>query len=401
MFVIMKIAIVKIFGLIGTYLRNGKEEKGISLVDVIAQMKGQSIFDKILIEIDSPGGDPDLAFQATEYLKSFKKPIDTLINGQCASSATIFALAGEKRMIVGGISDFFVHNPSLILNNFSGDADALNRLSDHIRQDEDKMAKYYAKATGLSVDGVYPLMKSETSLTPEEALTLGFVTNIITPEEAKAMSVTVSEKKNLQPIAFYQSKNKSQNPIDMSDTKKIQSTLDLILTKLNLKKAASADKKALDWKTTDATPIEVTFETEAEVPAVDDVATVGGDAAPDGTYNFENGVVVVITGGKVASVTEAAAETEAVKKLTLTVAALTKENGILKAAALAKEAQFTSLEKQVALIGKTIMASDFKIPKGGFDGNKGDEEEEKPRNDFFAKKKAEMIARKKAPAKKA
>lgn len=396
----MKIATVNIIGVIGSYSFMRDNEKSVQLVDVVAQMKGQDDAEKILLVIDSPGGDPDIAFEIVDYIQSFKKPIETLISGQCASAATIIQLCGVARLVIAG-REYFVHNPSLL--NVTGDADTLQFASEYIRESEDKMAKYYSKVTGIPVDGIYPLMKRETSLSDVEALKLGFVTKIITEEEAKALSVSISEKTAYQPIAFLSTKHKPLNQNDMSEIKSLKSSVDKILAHLKLKKSATADKKALDWKTTDANHLEVHFETEAEMPEVGTAVTIDGEAAPDGTYAFENGVSVTVKDGLVSAVSEPneegegeGADSEAVATLKTEIEALKKENKKLKDVEEQSKKDFKELSDKVALISQAVIVGDVKLKKQGFVSNKGDEgNDDEPRNDYFAKKKQQMLERKK------
>ena len=48
------------------------------------------------------------------------------------------------------------------------------------------MVEFYSKSTGTEKEAIYPLMRNETYLTPEQAVNLGFATEIRKPMKAVA-----------------------------------------------------------------------------------------------------------------------------------------------------------------------------------------------------------------------
>ena len=183
---------IRITGTIGTYAdETGKTIKGVELVDVISQIEAAKGENEIDIIINSPGGLVDVGYSIYDYLTSLKKQgktITTVINGMCASIATIIALAGDKRKIVKG-SKFLIHNP--YVNNVTGDSDQMREYAESLDKVESGLAKFYSKITGIGESAINLLMKEDQEITAEKALELKFVTEIIdgTLEEIKNLSI--------------------------------------------------------------------------------------------------------------------------------------------------------------------------------------------------------------------
>ena len=171
---------IRITGTIGTYAdETGKTIKGVELVDVISQIEAAKGENEIDIIINSPGGLVDVGYSIYDYLTSLKKQgktITTVINGMCASIATIIALAGDKRKIVKG-SKFLIHNP--YVNNVTGDSDQMREYAESLDKVESGLAKFYSKITGIGESAINLLMKEDQEITAEKALELKFVTEII------------------------------------------------------------------------------------------------------------------------------------------------------------------------------------------------------------------------------
>lgn len=388
---IMKRKVINISGLIGSMENpDGSIEKGVELTDVIAQVK-KAEGEGLEVVIDSPGGNPDVAFSIADYLESVDANFVSIIKNLCGSAATVISLRAkpENRKMLAG-SRFFIHNPSLIY--VSGDADALARMSDYIRTEEDKFAKYYSKNTGLELEAVYPLMKRETEMTADEAKTLGFIIEILPA---------------LKPIAFV-TKPQNQNPIFMKELKDLKDLVSALAVKVGLKSATEIVKKkialvcqfiALDLTTKDG--VNVVVETESSTPMVGDKVTVDGQPAPDGKYSFAPGVLVVAGGVITEVLPPDNADSEEVAALKKSIGDLTVENLALKSESETNKVAVSDLTKKVGEISKLIV-SGYKPPRANAIRNKGGEDGEgaPAGSDYFQKRKAEIAARKKAESEK-
>jgi len=67
----------------------------------------------IMVLINSPGGSPDAGFAIYDLLRFMRPPIQTVVNGICASAGILIQLAAEKnRRFTLPESRFMIHQPS-------------------------------------------------------------------------------------------------------------------------------------------------------------------------------------------------------------------------------------------------------------------------------------------------
>lgn len=94
-------AVIEIDGIIGGYewtKEDGWQEKNTGSA-IRKQLKDLGDVKNIDVLITSLGGNVDFAFQIHDALKDHPAKVTTIINGFCASAATIIALAGDVRKI--------------------------------------------------------------------------------------------------------------------------------------------------------------------------------------------------------------------------------------------------------------------------------------------------------------
>ncbi len=270
---------VYIKGQIGDSLDSeGNTVKGVQLKDVVLQVEANKEAEAFKIHINSPGGSVNIGREIANYISKLDN-VTTIAETLCGSIATEIHLAVpvENRKIVEG-TEYFIHNP--LLQGFTGNADELADASAQVKVFEKEMVSMYVKQTTADKAAIEGLMKAETSLTGEEAETLGFVSEII---PATALKV----------VAFYDKpKKKKENTknIDMTDIKKtiadgfLALKVELGITKKPEVKAAmiATDKGELSW------------EGESALPAVGDVVSVDGEATGEGDYVTDDGTVISV-----------------------------------------------------------------------------------------------------------
>jgi len=147
----------------------------VSLKDVINQINENKSANKLIVHIHSPGGDVNEGFAIHDALVSSGKEVITIIEGLCASIATVVALAGERRLMTEN-SEFMIHNPWAF---GIGDSEDLKKQSEHLAKTENKLAEFYSKRTNLKVEQLLDYMHNETFFSAKEAQDFGFVTEII------------------------------------------------------------------------------------------------------------------------------------------------------------------------------------------------------------------------------
>lgn len=289
----MKQGHIQIFGdIINFQAEDISQMGGVSLKDVAQQIKDNAGADELIVHIHSPGGEVMEGFAIHDALVGSGKKITTSIEGQCASIATVIALAGTTRHITKN-SEFMIHNP---WGFAGGDAEELQKYTDQVKAYEEKILNFYVDKTGADKDTIKSMMDKETQMTPEEALELKFVTDVV--EQVKAFA-KISPIKNTDKTMFEELKKQ------IADLKKD------IKASLNI-------KSQLNLSTSDGKKLEI--DTDKTEPEVGNVVNIDGKAAPDGDYKMPDGRTIVVASGKISEVK--AAEEPANKDLDEVKAAL-------------------------------------------------------------------------------
>lgn len=199
---------VEIYGTIGeSWWDEGVTFKGVSdqLKDIAAGTK------KVLVKINSYGGDVNDALAIYEMLHSMGDRVTTECVGFCASAATIIAMAGHvRRMSSYGL--FLVHKCS---SGVWGNENDMEAELEAQRKINDRIVTLYQDVTGTDRAKLEDLMNEDNGngiwLNVDEAIEYGFIT--------EAMPDT---KEDIRKKAFYENMFKKlfNNHKKLSDMKK-------------------------------------------------------------------------------------------------------------------------------------------------------------------------------------
>lgn len=130
---------------------------------------------EIIVHINSGGGDVFAANVIYNLLRDHGAKIVTVIDGLCASAATIIALAGDEIKMPRN-SFFMIHNPAMAL---FGESEDLRKAAELLDKVKNTIMQNYIDKTGLSEEEVSQMMNDTTWLTAEEAHEKGFIDEII------------------------------------------------------------------------------------------------------------------------------------------------------------------------------------------------------------------------------
>lgn len=252
---------VNIQGVIG----NGEGE--VNLISVIEQVQKENE-QIIIVNIDSIGGDLDVGFSIYNYLLKLPHKVITTCINNCASAASIVFLAGDER-IAG--CPIMIHNP--YFDGISGDKATLMAAADCIGEYEKNLEKAYSERTKLDSETLSMLMDSETYLSPNQAVSLGFAT--------QSKPTALARINNL---------NINKNVIQMSK-KTIGETLREALgmkPKANENTTKSEKPKAYAMELTTADGGTLTVDREEGEPQV------GDKANPNGSHTMPDGSIIVV-----------------------------------------------------------------------------------------------------------
>lgn len=277
---------------------SAKDEAGkVSLYSIKDQMDKSGTNKDILIHISSRGGSYLGGFTIYDFLTTCGKNIDTIVDGQCGSIATVVALAGKERFRTEN-AQYLIHNPSLPPSALSGyTADDYQEALLEIRDAENSLINFYSERTGSDKELISAIMKKDANMPPDQSLELKFVTSIIQTVNPESQVLTLIDfKKEGKPMSKY---------------KEILAALTNLVNVVKRSEIkASVSVSSTEGKT-------LVIETDAE-PKVGDMCTVDGAPAPDGTYTAPDRTVYTVSGGTIASITPLADVTAIVDKEAIT-----------------------------------------------------------------------------------
>lgn len=278
----------------------GAPEPGICASDdFLEAIKVLKSGDVLNIDVDTDGGSCDAGIRIYNACKDLRRnniTVNTFNRGKQHSIGNIVMLGGEKREAYPS-SIGVVHLPYIPSEAFWGEAglnaNDLEFLASDLRREEDRILNIYATETGQPIESLRSLMHEERNLSAEELKQYNFVTNIV------AGTATVAQ--NRKAFAYVNLKSKT-NQMSLSEIKKEQSTMKALLEKLNKVVTKLVKPVNLDFTGQGGEMLHVVRES-GDI-AVGDEADVDGN--PDGTITLEDGTVVVVTAGKIESITSPA-----------------------------------------------------------------------------------------------
>jgi ATP-dependent protease ClpP protease subunit len=146
------------------------------------------------VRINSGGGSVFEGVAIYNTLIAHPGTLTVYVDGIAASAASVIALAGKREgheLVIRPGAQLMIHNP--MADTFSGTAEDHESNAALLTQLEETVAGIYAAHTGGSVKEIRELMDSETWLTAEDAVELGFATRVASitdgvPEKDRKMA---------------------------------------------------------------------------------------------------------------------------------------------------------------------------------------------------------------------
>lgn len=128
----------------------------------------------IKLRINSPGGDVFAAAAIHNALKNHKAKVTTYVDGLAASAASVVAMAGDV-VVMPKTAMMMIHNPSAMV---WGDARDMRATADVLDKVRDSIIAAYEGKTGKTRSELINLLNSETWMTAQDALDMGFADEI-------------------------------------------------------------------------------------------------------------------------------------------------------------------------------------------------------------------------------
>lgn len=262
--------------------------EGISFDDVDSALSYMDPSDNTIeLMMNSLGGDCDEGFAIYDKLRSTGKEIKAVIQGRCGSMASVILLAASDRKSFPHAT-LHIHRPylSFYADHFGlGDADSAKAQLVDLNT---KILDIYEERTGTDRATLEAIMDEDRDMKPEEAKTLGFISEIMLPASASAY--------------YNQFKPINLIPNKMSKKSKIATAFLALGKALGL---SDEDIEANDYVLTTEDGTEITIDiAEGEEPKV------GDPASPDGTFTLADGRVITIEGGVITDIKPAEEQEE-------------------------------------------------------------------------------------------
>lgn len=149
---------------------------------VLRDLEKVSKNEALTVRIHSEGGYVTEGLAIYNQLKSHPKDVHIIIDGIAASMASVVAMAGDK-VYMPENSFMMIHSPWA---GVVGDAEDMRKTADTLDSFEKSLISIYSKKTGMDEETLKDMLVAETWLSSSDALSLGFIDEIIEPIKAAA-----------------------------------------------------------------------------------------------------------------------------------------------------------------------------------------------------------------------
>lgn len=308
----------------------------------------------IELRLNCRGGNCMEGWTIYDKLRSTGKEITAIIEGKCASMASVLLLAAPKeRRYAYQNATLLIHNPYIPPYTLADayDAEDLRRMAEDLETETTKIVNLYVDRTGSEEDVLRALMAEDKFVDMDKAKELGFISEVKPPISAK-------EK---QPKKWNHSKI-----YNMNQEKKVTvaQAFQMLGVALGVVKAPIV---SLDLSTADGSTL--TVEREEGEPQV------GDTASPDGEHLMPDGSTIVVEGGVITEIRDPEEENnnDELDAANARIAELEAELTSLRAQAKSQD-ELVILNKVKTiggLEGLKKIASSYVPNARGFQGNQG------------------------------
>ena len=161
----------------GTIAEESWYEDDITAKQFADEMSAVGNVGRIIVRINSPGGDPFAAEAIGNLLEQHQAQTVARIDGLCASAATVIASHCDK-VEAAPNSTYMIHPVKIGLNDYADEA-KLQECIRAIRTIRENILNVYARKTGHSKDEVAAWMDSTSWWTGAQAKEHGFVDELL------------------------------------------------------------------------------------------------------------------------------------------------------------------------------------------------------------------------------
>lgn len=308
----------------------------------------------IELRLNCRGGDCMEGWTIYDKLRSTGKEITAIIEGKCASMASVLLLTAPKeRRFAYQNSSLLIHNPYIppyTLADAYG-AEDLKRMAEDLETETTKIVNLYVERTGSEESVLRALMAEDKYVDMDKAKELGFISEVKVPASAKDKQ---SKKWNHSKI----------NNMNQEKKVTVAQAFQMLGVALGVVKAPIV---SLDLSTADGSTL--TVEREEGDPQV------GDTASPDGEHLMPDGSTIVVEGGVISEIRDPEEENnnDELDAANARIAELETELTSLRAQAKSQDELviLNKVKTMGGLEGLKKIASSYVPDARGFLGNQG------------------------------
>ena len=308
----------------------------------------------IELRLNCRGGNCMEGWTIYDKLRSTGKEITAIIEGKCASMASVLLLAAPKeRRYAYQNATLLIHNPYIPPYTLADayDAEDLRRMAEDLEVETTKIVNLYVDRTGSEEDVLRALMAEDKFVDMDKAKELGFISEVKSPISAK-------EK---QPKKWNHSKINNMN---QEKKVTVAQAFQMLGVALGVVKAPIV---SLDLSTADGSTLTVERE--------DGEPQVGDTASPDGEHLMPDGSTIVVEGGVIAEIRDPEEENnnDELDAANARITELEAELTSLRAQAKSQDELviLNKVKTMGGLEGLKKIASSYVPDARGFQGNQG------------------------------
>lgn len=144
------------------------------LSEVVSEQREHFRRPRVYLFIHSSGGDALAGMSGMAHLKRFAGKVTTVVDGFCASAATLLLLGGERRYIIP-YSTVLIHQ---LRTGFLGKHDELHDEYQNCTKLMSSLRSIYLEKTSITKEHLETLFKSELYLDHDECIKYGVVSKL-------------------------------------------------------------------------------------------------------------------------------------------------------------------------------------------------------------------------------
>lgn len=139
----------------------------------------------IILEVNSNGGLVTVGSEIYTALKSYQGHVTAEITGMAASAASV-AIMGADKVAISPTAQIMIHKA--LLNWVSGNSDDLEKAANALKASDKAIINAYKAKTGLDEEALINLMKNETYMSADDAVSNGFADEIMAFDTVEAVA---------------------------------------------------------------------------------------------------------------------------------------------------------------------------------------------------------------------